>query len=95
MRTSAALSTDEGTNVLAGGGFDLSPVQRALADDEDLVARSPGEHAEVTAVKGALQEGLTRNDLGLSRPICAACQDYLEQSGATITGPTTASWWDQ
>jgi len=40
-RTSAVMSTREGTDVLAGGGRDLSPAQRALGQGDDIVARSP------------------------------------------------------
>lgn len=91
-RTSAVLSTREGADVLAGGARDLSPAQRALAGQGDVIARGPGLHAEVTAVNGARQAGLTPQGIGVSRPICAACQAFLEESGATITSPTSA-WW--
>jgi hypothetical protein len=37
-RTSAVMSTEEGTGNLAPGGRDLSPAQRALANDGDIVA---------------------------------------------------------
>ena len=48
-RTSAVLSTEEGTDILASGGRDLSPAQRALANEGDILARSPGAHAEIWA----------------------------------------------
>ncbi|TFD78601.1 RHS repeat-associated core domain-containing protein [Cryobacterium psychrophilum] len=92
-RSTAVLSTNQGVNVLAAGGRDLSPAQRALAGVDDIVATSPRAHAEVTAVNGALNAGLTPKGLGISRPICGSCQDFLKQSGATITSPTTAWWW--
>lgn len=91
-RTTAVLSTKEGVNVLASGGKDLTQAQKALAGANDITVRSPGAHAEVTAVNGALSAGLTPQGLGVSRPICASCQDFLKESGATITSPTTA-WW--
>lgn len=93
-RTTAALGTREGQTVLVGGGRDLSPAQRALAQDGEIVARSPGAHAEVTAVTGAQSAGLTPQGIGVSRPICPACQAFLEEPGATITSPTTA-WWSR
>lgn len=91
-RTTAALGTREGQTILSSGGRDLSPAQRALAQEGEVIARSPGAHAEVTAVNGARSAGLTPQGIGVSRPICPACQAFLEESGATITSPTTA-WW--
>lgn len=52
-RTAAALSTREGVDVLAGGGRDLSPLQRERASGGEILARSLGAHAEVIAVNGA------------------------------------------
>lgn len=91
-RTTAALGTTNGQTVLASGGRDLSPAQRAMAADGDVLARSPGDHAEVTAVNAALESGLTPQAIGVSRKICAVCVQYLEETGATITSPTTATW---
>jgi RHS repeat-associated protein len=91
-RTAAALGTHEGTDVLAGGGRDLNPAQRALAGEGDVLARSPGAHAEVTAVKGAQGVGLTPQGIAASRPFCPDCVNFLEGTGATIMSPTTA-WW--
>lgn len=89
-RTSAVLGTRQGRDVLAGGGRDLSPAQRALARDGDVIARGRGLHAEVTAVNGARTAGLTPQGIGVSRPICPACISFLEDAGATITSPFTA-----
>ena len=86
------LGTREGTDVLAGGGRDLSREQRALAQEGDLLPRQAGAHAEVTAVEGAKAEGLTPEGIAASRPFCAECTEFLESSGATILTPTTA-WW--
>jgi hypothetical protein len=82
----------EGADVLAGGARALSPAQRALAGQGDVIASGPGLHAEETAVNGARQAGLTPQGIGVSRPICAVCQSVLEKAGATITSPTSA-WW--
>jgi RHS repeat-associated protein len=93
-RTAAALSTREGPDVLGGGKRDLSPAQRALAQGDDVLAKSPGDHAEITVLKGAAQEGLTPRGLGTSRDICPDCAAALEEAGATITGPRSAWWFD-
>ncbi|QFV00189.1 hypothetical protein KDY119_03724 [Luteimicrobium xylanilyticum] len=91
-RTSAVLSTDEGADVLAGGGRDLSGAQKALAKAGDVIAKSPGDHAEVTAVNEALGQGLAPQGIAASRPFCPTCQAFLEDHGATILSPRTA-WW--
>lgn len=91
-RTTAALSTRERTDVLASGGRDLSPAQRALAHKGDQLPWSPGVHAEVTAVTSARTAGLTTEGIAASRPFCNARTNFLQDAGATITSPTTA-WW--
>ena len=92
MRRTAVLSTKEGVKVLASGGRDLTRAQRATAGADDMIAVSPTDHAEVTAVNGALSAGLTPRGLGVSHDICPVCQSFLEGTGATITSPTTAKW---
>ena len=72
-RTSAVMSTEEGTDILASGGRDLSPAQRALANEGDILARSPGAHAEITALEAADKAGLTPSEIAVSRPMCPAC----------------------
>ena len=86
-RTTAALQTSDGTTVLASGGRDLSPAQRAMARDGEVLGKSPGAHAEVTAHQAALERGMSPSGMGVSRPICPECRGYLEDSGATITSP--------
>ena len=90
-RTSAVLATD-GPDVLAGGGRDLNPAQRALVGENEVLAKLPNAHAEVTAVEHARANGLSPVAIGTSRDICPKCIPYLEESGATITGPRTAVW---
>lgn len=86
------LGTREGTTIIGGGVRDLSPVQRALARDGELLTRQPGAHAEVTVVNGAQTAGLTPQEIVTTTNICAACQRFLESNGATITGPRSAGW---
>jgi len=93
-RTPAAMSTAEGRDVLAGGVRDLSPAQRALAGEDDVLAKMPGEHAEVTGMKKAAEEGLTPTAIGTSRDICTSCRAALEESGATIISARFAAWLD-
>lgn len=92
-RTAVAMSTREGTDVLAGGGRDLSPAQRALASGDDVLGRMPGAHAEVTAMDAAAKEGLTPWQMAVSRPICPACQAAIEGSGGTVAPGGMFAWW--
>lgn len=92
-RTSAVMSTREGTDVLAGGGRDLSRDQRALARTDDVLGRMPGAHAEITAMDAAAKAGLTPWQMAVSRAICPACQAAIEESGGTVApGGLFASW---
>ncbi len=91
-RTTAALDTVEGTRVIAAGGRDLSPAQRALMAPGEVAAKLPGAHAEVTALQHAAQNGLTPAQMAVSRTICPTCRAAIEQSGGQLTSPTTAIW---
>jgi hypothetical protein len=44
-RTTSVMSTQEGVDIVSSGGRDLSPAQRALAQDGDVLGRLPGAHA--------------------------------------------------
>jgi hypothetical protein len=91
MRTTAVLDTSAG-RVVAGGGVDLSPAQRAALGAGEMAAKAPGVHAEVTSILGARSIGARLQALGTTREFCPACADYIEQSGGVITGPNTAVW---
>ncbi|MGL6236357.1 MAG: hypothetical protein ACRC20_13545 [Segniliparus sp.] len=92
-RTSAAMSTKEGKDVLAGGGRDLNPAQRAAAGPNDVVAMQPGAHAEVTAINGARDAGLTPSQIAVSRPICDNCGTAIEESGGTVLPDRMGATW--
>jgi hypothetical protein len=91
-RTTAVLGTQEGTTVIGGGVRDLSPAQRLTARAGELLTRQPGAHAEVTVVNGARAAGLTPQDIVTTWNICPACQAFLENEGATLTGARSARW---
>ena len=92
-RTSAVMRTRQGPDVLVGGGRDLNPAQRALAQGDDVLGRMPGAHAEITAMGAAGKAGLTLWQMAVSRPICAARPRAIEDSGDFV-GPEvmSASW---
>jgi len=91
MRTTAVLETSGG-RVVAGGGPDLTPAQRALLGPGEAAARLPGAHAEVTALTQAQQAGVTPQAMAVTRTICPQCAAVIEASGGTVTSPTTAMW---
>jgi RHS repeat-associated protein len=92
MRTTAALGTKEGTTVIGGGARDLTQAQRAALKPGEIAAKMPGEHAEVTVINGATQNGLTPRSLATTREICPTCKAAIEKSGGTVTGPRSAEW---
>jgi RHS repeat-associated protein len=92
-RTTAVMSTEEGADILASGGRDLSPAQRALAKEGDILARSPGAHAEITALEAAEKAGFTPSELAVSRPICSACEAAIEESGGVINDDLLGAYW--
>ncbi len=87
------MSTRQGADVLAGGGRDLIPAQRALGQGDDVLGRLPGEHAEITAMDAAGKAGLTPWQMAVSRPICRACQAAIEGSGGTVAPGGMFAWW--
>jgi hypothetical protein len=92
-RTAAILSTQEGVDILASGGRDLDSVQRALANEGEILARLPGAHAEITALDAASKAGLTPAEMVVSRAICSACQAAIEGSGGTINPDQLGATW--
>jgi hypothetical protein len=92
-RTTAVMSTREGPNIIAGGGRDLSPAQRALANEGEILGKLPGAHAEVTAMDAAAKAGLTPAEIAASRPICPPCQQAIEASGGHVAPSGWTAWW--
>ena len=90
-RTTAVLETNTG-RVVAGGGRDLTPAQRAALAPGETAARAPGAHAEITALRQAATSGATPQGLAASRPICPSCAAEIRSSGGRLTSPTTATW---
>ena len=97
MRTTAVLETTGG-KIVAGGGRDLGPAQRALVGPGEVAAKLPGAHAEVTAIRQAQQLNVSPQSLQIygrvdgTRPICPNCAETIRATGGTVTGPTTATW---
>jgi hypothetical protein len=92
-RTTTVLSTREGTDIIASGGRDLSRAQQALAQDGDVLGRLPTAHAEMTALSAAEKNGLTPAQIGVSRPICTACQAGIRESGGEIMPGSMGAVW--
>ncbi len=93
MRTAAAVGTDEGIDVLGGGGRDLTPEQiRRIAKPGDVTGILPNAHAEPTVIYGAWENNLTIRSLVASRQFCPACQAVIVDAGGTIVAPDKAIW---
>jgi hypothetical protein len=92
QRTTAVLETSDGTRIVASGGRDLTPSQRALLGRGEVAARFPNTHAELTALEHALQSGLRPARITVSRPFCDDCIKAIEAAGGKITSPTTAEF---
>jgi RHS repeat-associated protein len=91
-RTTAMLETSNGTRVAASGGRDLTRAQRAALTSDEVAARMPGAHAEVTALEHASANGLKPLQLNASRPFCAGCTRAIEQAGGQVVSPSHAIW---
>lgn len=92
-RTTSVMSTQEGVDIISSGGRDLSPAQRALAQDGDVLGRMPGAHAEVTSLDAATKAGLSPAQIAVSRPICAGCQIAIQNSGGQILPGGMGAVW--
>jgi hypothetical protein len=89
-RTTAVLSTNEKTIVGGGAKVDLRPEQIALLRDDEVPAKLPGAHAEVTVLWKAFTRGYTPRALATSRPICPECRPMIEAFGGKLITPTLA-----
>jgi RHS repeat-associated protein len=91
MRTTAVLETTGG-RIVAGGGPDLTPAQRAALGPGETAARLPKAHAEVTALTHAAQAGTLPVAIAATRIICPACAAAIEASGGKLINSKGAVW---
>ncbi|WP_168222953.1 RHS repeat-associated core domain-containing protein [Oceanicola sp. D3] len=91
-RTTAVMNTESGTRIVAGGVRDLDPAQRAALAADEVAARSPGVHAEITAIQHAAKNGMVPRSIHTTTNICRSCQDAINSTGGILTGPRTAIW---
>lgn len=93
MRTTGAMSTREGTDLIASGKRDLTPAQRALVQPGEQLAKNPSLHAETTLIEAAKAAGLTPQQIAVTRLICPDCTTAIVESGGTILpGGLGAAW---
>ena len=84
------LETVEGPTLVAGGTTELSAAQVALSNELGLtVVGSAGLHAEMAAISGASQLGLTPTAGVSTNIVCAQCAVALYNFGARLTGART------
>lgn len=91
-RTTAGLDTFEGTRLIASGARDLSPVQRAALLAEEVAAKMPSSHAEMTLLENARALGLSPTHMVVNRPFCATYASAIAETGGILNSPTTAYW---
>jgi len=91
QRTTAVLQTNT-CRIVAGGGRDLTPAQRALLGANEVAAQCPGAHAEVTALGCAQERGLTPQMMVGSRAMCKDCVEAIKAAGGQVIDAFTAVW---
>ncbi len=89
-RTTAVLSTNEMTIIGGGAEVDLEPRQIKLLRDDEVPAKLPGAHAEITVLWKAFARGYAPRALATSRPICPECWPIIEAFGGKLISPTLA-----
>lgn len=78
--TIAVVETKEGVRVVGSSEGGLRRASRAdLKDGEVAVKGARGTHAEINAVKGAKDLGLTPTSVSPSRPACPNCQEAMKK----------------
>jgi len=90
-RTTAILQADDKV-IVGSGARDLGPAQTALARSDEILAKLPGAHAELTVLTKARALGLSPKELIATKAFCPSCRAYLEKAGAKIVGPQRAVW---
>jgi hypothetical protein len=83
-RTTSAASTVEGPNVVSGGKRDLTPAQRAIAREGEILGKNGGLHAEQTNFEVMDKLGLTPREIVATRPFCPTCSADIVARGGTI-----------
>ena len=77
-------------DILGGSGDDLSKAQREAKLSDEHLAKSPGDDAEHTVIKGSKELGTEIDAIYSSRDFCVDFAMKLVEDGLTITGPRTA-----
>ncbi|ORB58215.1 YIP1 family protein [Mycobacteroides saopaulense] len=93
MRTTGAMSTREGTDLIASGKRDLTPAQRALVQPGEQLAKNPSLHAETTLIEAAKAAGLTPQQVAVTRLICPGCTTAIVESGGEILPGGLGAVW--
>ena len=64
--------------------------QNALLRDDEMPAKLPGAHAEMTVLWKAVARGYTPRALATSWPICSDCWPMIKAFGGKKISPTLA-----
>jgi RHS repeat-associated protein len=83
--TTAVAETEEGIRVFGSSEGALRPAQRAALQPGEVAAKGVrGTHAEINAVNGAREQGLTPTSVSPSRPACSDCRKAMEEQKIPI-----------
>ena len=87
-QTVALLETAEGFTLAAGGATDLSPAQRATAENLGLTPANPmpNFHAELTLINSAGLMRLTPTKGVATNLVCPSCAGVIEELGGWVAG---------
>jgi hypothetical protein len=88
-RTTGVMSTDGG-DIIGAGAHDLKAVQRKMSHSDEIVAVSPGVHAEITLLDEAGVRTLEPEAIVTTWNFCPECLDELKEAGAVIVDPRAA-----
>jgi hypothetical protein len=97
-RTIAVLETAEGKKFIATSSrSELTGKQKSLLQEGEEAVTNVGhvdgngkfsfDHAEVAAIKDALNKGYTPTGVAASRPICATCEKFITEQGIEPLSP--------
>jgi len=84
--TIAVVETNQGVRVIASSEQTLRHVQAGSLQMGEIAASGRG-HAEVTAIRGAIEMGLTPTGCAASREICSSCLQVMHDNGVTALSP--------
>ncbi len=92
-RTVGVMETNGSDIISSSGKRDLTKAQKKLQRENEILAKLPGEHAEITALVEARKRGLEPKAIAVTTIICSECREVIEATGgAVLPGGLKAIW---